>query len=411
MNLLYNTAAQLTYFILQLLSLFNPKLQRFVQGRKESFQKLAVIETEDKVIWFHAASLGEFEQARPLIEGVKKQHTTYKIVVTFFSPSGYEIQKNYALADVICYLPFDTKANMRRFVRQLHPDLAILVKYEFWPNLLRELKIQSVPTILVSGIFRKDQHFFKSSGRWMRKFLQTFAYFFVQNQASKDLLSNIGFDNVMVAGDTRFDRVSSILSQDNALEFVKAFKNETYTVVAGSTWEEDEKLLVQYINASTDQKWIIAPHNINAKAIKKLKESIAKKTILYSEMANQSTAAFDVFIVDTIGLLTKIYSYADAVYVGGAFKTGLHNILEPATFGVPVVIGPTYDKFQEAIDLVAKEGCFSVHNQAEFSRIFDKLAADAAFRVMAGEINAQYIQQGKGAEKKIMAFVNQKLAN
>lgn len=382
-----------------------------MKGRNETFDKLSVINAEDKVVWIHAASLGEFEQARPIIEEIKKSHSQYKIVVTFFSPSGYEIRKNYELADVVCYLPFDTKGRVRKFLKMTHPELAIIVKYEFWPNLLKELDKQKITTILVSGIFRSTQQFFKSSGGWMRKALDTFDHFFLQDESSKGLLESIDLSNASVSGDTRFDRVVRILEQDNSLDFIEAFKSNQYTVVAGSTWPTDEHFLTHYINASNDQKFIIAPHNMNAKAITELKESIDKKVVLFSERENKDLSEFDVLIVDTIGLLTKIYSYADAVYVGGAFKTGLHNILEPATFGVPIVIGPEFSKFREAVELVERGGCMSVNTLGELTKAFNQLKTDQEFRIKTGTINQEYIQNNKGATKKIMAYINEKLNN
>ncbi len=411
MNVVYNLAAHITYGILNVYAQINPKMKLFVKGRKESFQRLASIQKGDKVVWLHAASLGEFEQARPIIEEVKKIHPSYKIVVTFFSPSGYEIRKNYELADIVCYLPFDTKGRVKKFVEKVHPELAIIIKYEFWPNLLSALKKQSISTILVSGIFREDQTFFKTSGKWMRRSLEAFDHFFVQNKKSKELLNSINLENVTVSGDTRFDRVSKILEQDNSVDFIEEFKDNQYTVVAGSTWPEGEEFLVNYINQSQGEKFVIAPHNMNEKAIQRLKDSIIKKTILFSEKEGQNLAEFDVFIIDTIGLLTKIYSYADAVYVGGAFKTGLHNILEPATFGVPIVIGTEYKKFQEAVDLVELKGCISVKNQEEFSEIFHRLKTDTVYRKETGNINQEYIQNNKGAKKKIMEYINEKLNN
>ena len=411
MNPLYNFAAHITYAILSVYGMFNHKIGLFVKGRKETFDKLSVLKKDDQVIWIHAASLGEFEQARPIIEELKQTHSTYKIVVTFFSPSGYEIRKNYELAEVVCYLPFDTKGRVQKFLKLTNPKLAILVKYEFWPNLLAELKKQEITTILVSGIFRNTQQFFKSSGGWMRKALDTFDHFFLQNEASQKLLESIDLTNTSVSGDTRFDRVVRILEQDNSLDFIEEFINGKYTVIAGSTWPQDEELLANYINTSQDEKFVIAPHNMNLKEISDLKESIEKKVILFSEKEHQTLADFDVMIVDTIGLLTKIYSYADAVYVGGAFKTGLHNILEPATFGVPIVIGPEYSKFKEAVDLVALKGCISINNQDKFSSIFNQLKTDEDFRKETGEINQNYIQQNKGATKKIMEYINEKLDN
>lgn len=409
MNFIYNLSAHLAFFFLKVYALFNAKMKLFVKGRKETFQKLSTLKKEDKVIWFHAASLGEFEQARPILEEIKKKYLKHKILVTFFSPSGYEIRKNYSLADVVCYLPFDTKSKVKRFVDLVNPEIAIIVKYEFWPNLLNQLKKKSVPTILVSGIFRESQFFFKSSGKWMRKSLSAFNHFFVQDESSKKLLESINFKNVSLSGDTRFDRVSKILEQDNSLPFISEFKNNQYTIVAGSTWQEDEELLVNYINQSSNEKFIIAPHNINAKSIQNLKKSITKETVLFSQKERKNLTDYNVFILDTIGLLTKVYSYADVAYVGGGFKTGLHNILEPATFGIPIIIGPEYKKFNEAIDLVQLKGCISVHNQSTFYSIFNTLKLDDILRKETGKINDQYIKNKTGATAQIMKYINKQI--
>lgn len=409
MNPLYNFTAHITFFILKGYSLFNAKIKLFVKGRKETFQKLSVLNKEDKVVWFHAASLGEFEQARPIIEEVRIEYPSHKIVVTFFSPSGFEIRKDYELADVVCYLPFDTKGRVRKFIEMIHPEIAIIIKYEFWPNLLNQLKKKSIPTILVSGIFREDQAFFKSSGKWMKKSLAAFDHFFVQNETSKELLESIKFTNASVSGDTRFDRVVKILEQNNSLSFIEEFKDNRYTVVAGSTWQEGEEFLVDYINNSKDDKVIIAPHTMKPKAIQELKESIQKKVVLFSEKEGRNMADFDVLIVDTIGLLTKIYSYADVAYVGGGFRTGLHNILEPATFGIPIVIGPDYSKYREAVELVELKGCIPVNNQEDFSSIFHRLKSDEGFRIETGNINQDYIQKNKGATAQIMEYIHKQI--
>ena len=410
MNFLYNILIFKATLLLQILAFFNKKLKLFVDGRKETFSKIDALKGEN-VIWFHAASLGEFEQARPIIEELKKHFNQYKILVTFFSPSGYEVRKNYNLADVICYLPLDSKSNARKFVEIVNPKFAIFVKYEFWPNLLNELKSKEIPTILASGILREKQIFFKYYGGFMRESLKAFNHFFVQERNSKELLSSINFENVTIAGDTRFDRVSEILEQDNSLDFIDEFKNNQYTIVAGSTWQEDEELLVNYINnkASEEEKFIIAPHNIKPEAILALQKSINKKTILYSAKADENLSEYTVFIIDTIGLLTKIYTAADVAYVGGGLKTGLHNILEPATFGIPVVIGNKYDKFKEAVDLVDLKGCISICNQDEFSSVFMKLKADENYRKSTGKINQKYIQENLGATKIIMNYLKTQL--
>ena len=410
MKWVYNLTIFLASVVLPTLAKFNKKLHLFVEGRKQSFTKLQQLKNQ-KTIWLHAASLGEFEQARPIIEELKGSYPNYKILVTFFSPSGYEVRKNYKVADVVCYLPLDSCANAKKFVEMVHPKIAIFIKYEFWPNVLQQLKAKQIPTILVSGILRKEQVFFQFYGGFMRNSLRAFHHFFVQNQQSKLLLNSIQLTNVTVAGDTRFDRVSKIVNQNNSLDFIEEFKNNQYTLVAGSTWQEDEELLVDYINntATSDEKFIIAPHNIKDEAIVALLNSIHKKTVLFSAKADKNLAEYQVLILDTIGILTKIYAIANSAYVGGGLKTGLHNILEPATFGVPVVIGNKYRKFKEAVDLVSLKGCFSIKNQLEFNAIFTKLKEDEIFRKKTGQINSKYIQEHLGATILIMNYLKTKL--
>jgi len=409
MNFLYNILVLIAGFFLKIIAIFNKKIKLFVEGRRETFSKLTtVISKNDNVIWFHCASLGEFEQGRPILEKLKDENPTYKIVLTFFSPSGYEVRKNYEMADVVCYLPLDTKHNVKKFLNIINPELAVFVKYEFWPNILNELKSKKVKTILVSGIFREKQSFFKWYGNWMRKPLSAFDHFFVQDIKSEKLLNSINLNNVTVSGDTRFDRVYEITKQDNRLPFIEEFKNNNYTLVAGSTWKEDEELLVEYINkvASEDEKFIIAPHNINVEAINKLKESILKKTVLFSEKEQQNLKNFQVFIIDTVGILTKIYSYANTAYVGGGYtKSGVHNILEPATFGIPIVIGPNYSKFNEAIDLVKESACFSINNSKKLSVLLEKLFQLKEFREKAGNKALNYVIDKTGATTKILYYL------
>jgi 3-deoxy-D-manno-octulosonic-acid transferase len=410
MRFLYNFAVFLASIVLPLVAFFSEKIKLFVVGRKETFAKISPLKNE-KTIWFHAASLGEFEQARPIIEELKNKYKAYKILVTFFSPSGYEIRKQYNLADVVCYLPLDSKKNAKRFIEEVNPALAVFIKYEFWPNLLNELKKKEIKTILVSGILRENQIFFKNYGGFMRTSLGAFNHFFVQDNNSKELLSSINFKNATVAGDTRFDRVSKILEQDNSLDFINEFKDDKFVIVAGSTWKEDEELLIHYINneATEDEKFIIAPHTIKPDAILVLRKAINKKTVLFSEKEGKSLSDKQVFIIDTIGVLTKIYAVADIAYVGGGLKTGLHNILEPATFGIPVVIGNTYDKFKEAADLVHIGGCISVKNQNEFTESFIDLKKDESFRKLTGVINKRYIEDHLGATKLIVNYLKDKI--
>jgi len=396
-------------FFLRIIALFNKKLRLFVDGRKKVFSKLdSEIAVDDKTIWMHCASLGEFEQGRPIIEKLKVDYPSYKIVLTFFSPSGYEVRKDYKGADVICYLPLDTKQNAKKFLDLVHPRLAVFVKYEFWPNILRELKSQEIKTILISGIFRENQAFFKAYGSWMRKSLKGFSYFFVQDENSKNLLNSIGFTNVEKSGDTRFDRVFEITQQNNNLNFVSEFKGDDLLLVCGSTWKEDEDLLVEYINNSTEknQKYIFAPHNIKQNDIEELQQRINKKTVLYSDKATQNLVDNQVLIIDAIGFLTKVYSYADIAYVGGAFATGLHNVLEPATFGIPIVIGSEYQKFKEAIDLVNLGGISSIKNQNELNSELNELFLYSENRASKGRVSKDFIQDNLGATKMILEYID-----
>ena len=412
MYFIYNFITFLASQIVKIIALFSPKMKLFVEGRKSVFSTLRnKINADDKTIWFHAASLGEYEQGLPVIEKIKEKFPLHKIVVTFFSPSGYEVRKNNTVADVTVYLPLDTKSNAKQFLELVHPELVFFIKYEYWPNYLNELKKRSqsieIKTYLISGILRENQAFFKWYGGFYRNALKTFDYFFVQNESSKKLLQSIGFNNVKVSGDTRFDRVVSILERDNSLDFIEQFKDNKTTIVIGSSWPKDENLLIEYINSATENiKFIIAPHNIKQEQIQELKNSIKKKTILFSEKENQNLSKFNVFIIDTIGILTKIYAYADIAYVGGGFgNPGVHNILEPATFGVPIVIGPNYSHFAEATALVNMDGCFSIQNQTQLNEALNILLQNEDERYEKGHICSTFIQMNKGASDIIMKHI------
>jgi 3-deoxy-D-manno-octulosonic-acid transferase len=409
MLFLYNVLLLFASQVVKLLALFSPKIKLFVNGRKDVFFILKnKINPVDKTIWFHAASLGEYEQGLPVIEKMKIQFPNHKIVVTFFSPSGYEVRKNNSIADVTIYLPLDTKSNAKQFLKLVHPDLVFFIKYEYWPNYLNELKKGNIKTYLISGIFRENQAFFKWYGGFYRNALNTFDYFFVQNESSKLLLQKLGFTNVKISGDTRFDRVAAILERDNSLDFIKQFKNNTTTIVIGSSWPKDESLLVNYINQSKENvKFIIAPHNIKAEQIQELKNAISKKTILFSEKENIDLSQYDALIIDTIGILTKIYSYADIAYVGGGFgNPGVHNILEPATFGIPIVVGPNFSHFAEAVALVHQEGCVSISNQYELDNAFSNLISNEVIRHEKGHICATFVQMNRGATDVILKHIN-----
>jgi 3-deoxy-D-manno-octulosonic-acid transferase len=395
-------------FFLWLSQGFSEKMKLFIRGRQQTFSILEEkIKPTDKTVWFHCASLGEFEQGFPIMEAIKKQFPNYKIVVSFFSPSGYEIKKDTPVADAVVYLPQDTMASAKKFVTLVHPTTAFFVKYEFWPNHLFQLKEKGVHTLLISGVFRDNQVFFKSYGNFMRKALSCFNYIFVQNELSKTLLKKIDITNVSVSGDTRFDRVSHQIEQDNSLSFIEKFKGNSLCVVCGSTWPEDENVLLPFINASEDIKFILAPHKIEPGKIdafqKKLKQTSIRYTKLHDEQESLSKAS--IFIVDTIGLLTKIYSYADVAYVGGGMGlSGLHNILEPATFGVPVVIGKNFDDFPEAERLRALAGLFSIKNAEECTNILTKLTTDAAFRTKSGMIAGHFVNSNTGATKMVLEY-------
>lgn len=409
MKALYNIATKIVAGTLPVAGNFNHKLDLFIKGRKSVFNTLEEnIDPNAQYLWFHTASLGEFEQALPIIEKIKQDFPAYKILITFFSPSGYENKKKHPLADIITYLPLDTTANARKFLELVKPKMAFFIKYEIWPNYLAELKKRQIKTLLISGAFRKDQIYFKPYGSFMRKALESFEHFFVQNQESVNLLEKIGFSHVTLSGDTRFDRVSRQIEQDNKLVAIEEFLQEEPCFVMGSTWPEDEELFLNFINTtSANIKFIIAPHEIKEDKLNKLQEKIQKSAIRYSELSNYTPEDFKVLIIDNIGLLGRIYSYASIAYVGGAAgKTGLHNILEPATFGIPIIIGENHSKFPEAIRLKQLAGLFSVSSAEEFSEISNKLLQDDNFRKKTGMISGHFINSNAGATKIIMSYLH-----
>ena len=409
MFFIYNLLAVFSELVLKIMALFNPKIKLLVEGQNTVFGILkSKIKAYDKMIWFHAASLGEYEQGLPLMEKIKSKYPNHLIVLTFFSPSGYEVRKNNGVADVTVYLPLDTKSNVRQFMEIVRPEMVFFIKYEYWPNYLNALKISETPTYLVSGVFRENQAFFKWYGGFYRKGFDAFDHFFVQNSTSKELALNLGKSNVTVSGDTRFDRVAAILERDNDLDYISEFKNNTLTIVVGSSWPKDESLLVDFINSTIiPLKFIIAPHNIQADQIQELKNSITKKTVLFTENSSTSLAECDVFIVDVVGILTKIYSYADITYVGGGFgNPGVHNILEPATFGVPIVIGPNFSHFAEATALVNMGGCISISDKESLFDAFETLIKNEDIRKEKGHICKTFVEMNKGATAIVMNYLN-----
>lgn len=409
MKPLYNITLYIAGIILKILAFFNNKIKLGVEGRSKTFKILEVhLSKHDQTFWFHCASLGEYEQGLPIFKQLRAENPHHKIVLTFFSPSGYEIRKNTEIADVVVYLPMDTKRNAKRFVKLVHPELTIFVKYEIWPNYLNELKKQGLRAILISAVFRKEQSYFKFYGGMMRDALRTFEHIFVQDESSKRLLSSNHFDNVTVAGDTRYDRVSDQLLQDNALLFIEDFVDGKLCIVVGSSWPEDEAMFIAYINSfpSDSVKFIIAPHNIKSNQMAHFANQLNKKSVLFSEKDDKILSEFEVFIVDTIGLLSKIYSYADIAYVGGAMgNTGLHNILEPAVFGVPIIIGKNYKKFPEAFQMIANGGVLSIKNKEELQASLNRLLKNSEERIALGDLNSNFIASNKGAVVQIMSYI------
>lgn len=409
MRSIYSIIISVVQAVLPLSGLFSSKMKLFVNGRKDVFSTLKErITPQDRVIWFHAASLGEYEQGVPVMEEIKKKYPSHELVITFFSPSGYEIKKNNAFAKATTYLPLDTPSNAKKFIELVHPELVFFIKYEFWPNYLLELKRQHIKTVLLSGVFRENQPFFKWYGKWMIKSLEAFDHFFVQDTASEEVANKLKLQSVVVSGDTRFDRVSRQIEMDNTLDFISTFKEDKRCVVCGSTWQEDEDVLTFFINESKeDSKFIIAPHQIKTDKIKNLQERLKVKTVLFSEKENKNLEEYKVLIIDTIGLLTKIYSYADVAYVGGAMgTTGLHNILEPATFGVPIIIGTHFEKFPEAKRLQQLAGLYAVANQEELTKILNKLLKDQKFRTQTGMIAGHFINSNTGATRTVMKYLS-----
>lgn len=409
LDILYNIGIYIAGFLLKLMAPFNHKIKLGVDGRSQTFDKLKdKINKLDNVIWFHCASLGEYEQGLPVFKVLRARYKSYKIVLTFFSPSGYEIRKNTDVVDVVVYLPLDTKHNAKKFLDLVHPQYTVFVKYDIWPNYLNALKKRNLRALLISASFRNSQSYFKLYGSRLRQALLAFEHIFVQNEISKDLLHSINIKNVTVTGDTRYDRVSQQLEQDNTLKFIAEFKQNKTCWVIGSSWPEDEAFLVPFINknASEDVKYIIAPHNIKSNQIANLISNLKPKTVLYSEIEDKDISEYSVFIIDTIGLLSKIYSYADMAYVGGGMGTkGLHNILEPAVFGVPIVIGKNYQKFPEAIQMIANAGVISISNYPELKGTFDMLFEDKKERQRLGTLNKTFVDKNKGAVQQIVNFI------
>ena len=411
MHILYNFSIHLMRFFVAFMSLFKRKMRLRHQGGKEVFSVLEQnIDKSKRYVWFHAASLGEFEQGRPLIEKMKAEHPEYKILLTFFSPSGYEVRKNYGGADVVCYLPFDTPYRVKKFLDLSKPVMAIFIKYEFWDNYLSELKRRNIPVYIVSAIFRKEQLFFKWYGGMYRKVLSYFTHIFVQDDASRELLSKYGVTNVSVFGDTRFDRVQDVYKNTKQIPMVELFVNNNrsdnqLTMVAGSSWQQDEEVYLNYFNEHPELKLIIAPHEIHKDHLMHIESMLKRPSIRLSEATEKDIKGKSCLIVDSFGLLSSIYRYGDLAYIGGGFGAGIHNVLEAAVYGIPVIFGPKYQKFKEARDLLQVGGAFSITDEKTFESKMEELSTYRDLLEAAGAAAGDFVKSNIGATNRIIASI------
>ena len=418
--MIYNIVIYFVLWGIAIASLFNEKVRKMWRGEREAFKILKQkVDPNAKYIWFHAASLGEFEQGRPLMERIRKDYPQYKILLTFYSPSGYEVRKNYEGADIICYMPVDTRLNAIRFLRLVRPVMAFFIKYEFWSNFLHILKYRNIPTYSVSSIFREDQVFFKWYGRSYAGVLKCFTRFFVQNEESKRLLEGIGITAVDVVGDTRFDRVLQIKEAAKQLPICEAFRtgvassqsadvphHDFKVFVAGSSWPPDENIFIPFFNEHKDWRLLIAPHVIAEEHLKLILSLIKdKKVVRYTQTTPEEAADADVLIIDCFGLLSSMYNYGDVAYIGGGFGVGIHNTLEAAVWNMPVIFGPNNKKFQEAQGLLKSGGGFEINTYEDFSGLMNSLMNDEAFLKQAGDKAGAFVAHLAGATDKVLASV------
>jgi len=412
MKVLYNLGIYIFYALSHLIAPFNSKVKLWIDGLKGGQRKISEkIKPGDRSMWIHCASLGEFEQGRPVIEAIKKEMPEIKIVLTFFSPSGYEIRKNYQQADCISYLPADTPGNAAEFIGLLKPEFVIFVKYEFWNNYISALYKNSIPLYLVSAIFRPGQHFFKWCGSFFRAILMKFEKIYVQDQGSLDLLSLNGIKNAVLAGDTRFDRVIQLTGSARDIPQIEKFRGKEKLFLAGSSWGPDEEIIAQYINNSPEKmKWIFAPHEIDKPHIDRLEKLFKVSSVKFSEFSDASAGA-RVLIIDNIGMLSSAYKYAYIAAIGGGFGKGIHNILEPSCWGIPVMFGPGYEKFMEAVDLIKEKGAMTFDSYKEFSDILDKWLTDELFYLKSAKTAGDYVKKNTGATNIIIKEILQKDIN
>ncbi len=404
MRFIYKIGLQLYFLLIILVAPFNIKARRWLRGRRGIWRKIRLrIKPGDKVVWVHCASLGEFEQGRPIIEEIRKTMPEKKILLTFFSPSGYELRKNYEGADCVTYMPLDTRLNAWLFMNLVKPEMAFFIKYDYWYYFLRTLKKKKIPAYLVSAKFRRDQVFFKWYGSWYRKVLGFFRILYVQNEESRRLLNVIGIKNVEVTGDTRFDRVYAISQRSVEYPWMETFAVGKKVIVAGSTWEKDENILIEYINNSgPDIRFILAPHEINERKLIRIIELIDHPTVRFTDNDKSSYRNAKVLIVDTIGHLSSLYRYGKIAYIGGGFGKGIHNILEAATYGLPVVFGPKYQKFLEAVEMIERKAAFSVNNYNDLKLTLDQLTGDEDLLISRSGLAKTYIESKLGATRTII---------
>ena len=411
MRVIYNIAIIKVRALMFILKYFNSKIRSFNNERKNVLKNLEnSVSKNDNHIWIHVASLGEYEQGLPIFKEIKSLYKNHKIILSFFSSSGYEVQKNNSIGDLTIYLPLDSPSNAKKFISIVNPKMAFFVKYEFWPNYLYNLKKNNTPTYLLAGLFRKNHWFFKWYGSGFLNLLKSsITHFFVQNKESKNLLASYNITNCTLMGDSRFDRVNSLLNQNNEIKNIKEFIGDKICLVAGSTWKEDESIMINSINDNNDLAWIIAPHQINKKQIKKFQDKLKCESIIHSNLNQNNITTAKVLIIDSIGLLTRLYSYSDISYVGGGMgNSGLHNILEPAIFKNPILIGKNYLNFPEAKNLIAENGAISVKDAKEFKRILNELIENKRERIKMGEINFNYIKSNLGTTKNVISYLKER---
>jgi len=407
MKWLYNLGILAYYLLVRIVSIRNEKARKWLEGRKDIFKRLReTITPGERILWFHASSLGEFEQGRPVIESIRKLKPDYKILLTFFSPSGYELRKDYKYADYIFYLPLDTKKNAARFIEIVRPEKVFFIKYEFWYNFLTQLKEEGIPTYIFSALFRPSQIFFKPWGKWYLKAIATYEHIFVQNQESFDILHKFGFINVSVSGDTRLDRVGEIADAAPRLDKLEIFCGGQKAIIAGSTWKEDEDLFIPYLNkCQSGLKFVIAPHEVNPQSLERVCSALEKPYALYSTASPEELANAEVLIVDGYGYLVSVYRYGMFAYVGGGFTSGIHSTLEPAAFGLPVIFGPDYQKFQEAHDMLSLGAATCINNYEELEMQIDSYLSNPE-KLLSDSASARgYVNKNRGASKEIVKYL------